>query len=145
MKMTWLHNLFGLFFIPAASRAKSAQQLISTVLPFHPLYFPWEGVKNPANSGDDSNLCEIHNNLVAQCACFGSIVQPELYFFFEKLDHHYFNHYHLLFFYPTLFENVLSNFSSKTPAQWDYRNKSRCYDQKKQLIFFFVTSFLGHQ
>ena len=95
--MIWLHNFFGLFFIPAASRAKSAQQLISTVLPFHPLYFPWEGVKNPANSGDDSNLCEIHNNLVAQCACFGSIVQPELYFFFEKLDHHYFNHYHLLF------------------------------------------------
>ena len=81
MKMTWLHNFFGLFFIPAASRAKSAQQLISTVLPFHPLYFPWEGVKNPANSGDDSNLCEIHNNLVAQCACFGSIVQPELYIF----------------------------------------------------------------
>ena len=24
-----------------SSRAKSAQQLISTMLPFHPLYFPW--------------------------------------------------------------------------------------------------------
>ena len=41
MKMTWLHKFFGLFFIPANGRAKSAQQLISTVLPFHPLYFPW--------------------------------------------------------------------------------------------------------
>ena len=39
--MTWLHKFFGQFFIPANSRAKSAQQLISTVLPFHPLYFPW--------------------------------------------------------------------------------------------------------
>ena len=34
--MTWLQK----FFIPADSGAKSAQQLISTVLPFHPLYFP---------------------------------------------------------------------------------------------------------
>ena len=41
MKMTWLHKFFGLFFIPADGRAKSAQQLISKVLPFHPLYFPW--------------------------------------------------------------------------------------------------------
>ena len=32
-------------------------------------------------SGDNSNLCETYNNLVAQCACFGSIVQPELYIF----------------------------------------------------------------
>ena len=39
MKMTWLHKFFGLFFIPANGRAKSAQQLISTVLPFHPLNF----------------------------------------------------------------------------------------------------------
>ena len=38
--MTWLHKFFGLFFIPALGRVKSAQQLISTVLPFHPLYFP---------------------------------------------------------------------------------------------------------
>ena len=38
--MTWLHKFFGLFFIPADGRAKLAQQLISTVLPFHPLYFP---------------------------------------------------------------------------------------------------------
>ena len=143
--MTWLHNFFGLFFIPAASRAKSAQQLISTVLPFHPLYFPWEGVKNPANSGDDSNLCEIHNNLVAQCACFGSIVQPELYIFSLRNSTTTTSTTTICFFYPTLFENVLSNFSSKTSAQRDYRNKSRCYDQKKQLIFFFVTSFLGHQ
>ena len=41
MKMTWLHKFFGLFFNPADGRAKSVQQLISTVLPFHPLYFPW--------------------------------------------------------------------------------------------------------
>ena len=41
MKMTWLHKFFGLFFIPANGWGKSAQQLISTVLPFHPLYFPW--------------------------------------------------------------------------------------------------------
>ena len=41
MEMTWLHKFFGLFFIPANGWAKSAQQLISTVLPFHPLYFPW--------------------------------------------------------------------------------------------------------
>ena len=34
MKMTWLHKIFGLFFIPANGRAKSAQQLISMVLPF---------------------------------------------------------------------------------------------------------------
>ena len=40
MKMTWLQMFFGLFFIPANGRAKSAQQLISTVLPFHPRYFP---------------------------------------------------------------------------------------------------------
>ena len=40
MKMTWLHKCFGLFFITADGWAKSAQQLISTVLPFHPLYFP---------------------------------------------------------------------------------------------------------
>ena len=39
--MTWLHKFFGLFFIPANGQAKSAQQLISTVLPFHPLYFTW--------------------------------------------------------------------------------------------------------
>ena len=39
--MTWLRKFFGLFFIPANSRAKSAQQLISIVLSFHPLYFPW--------------------------------------------------------------------------------------------------------
>ena len=41
MKMTWLHKFLGLFFIPADGRAKSAQQLISTVLPFQPLYFSW--------------------------------------------------------------------------------------------------------
>ena len=35
---------WAVFFIPADGRAKSAQQLISTVLPFHPLYFPWIGV-----------------------------------------------------------------------------------------------------
>jgi hypothetical protein len=40
MKMTWLHKFFGLFFITDDSRAKSAQQLILTVLPFHSLYFP---------------------------------------------------------------------------------------------------------
>ena len=33
--MTWLHKFFGPFFIPANGQAKSAQQLISTVLPFH--------------------------------------------------------------------------------------------------------------
>ena len=38
--MTWLHKFFGLFFIPADGRAKPAQQLISTMLPFYPLYFP---------------------------------------------------------------------------------------------------------
>ena len=46
MKMTWLHKFFGLFFFPADGRARSAKQLISTVLPFHPLYFPWVDVKN---------------------------------------------------------------------------------------------------
>ena len=39
--MTWLHKFFGLFFIPGNGRAKLAQQLISMVQPFHPLYFPW--------------------------------------------------------------------------------------------------------
>ena len=34
-------QVFGQFFIPADSRDQSAQQLISTVLMFHPLYFPW--------------------------------------------------------------------------------------------------------
>ena len=33
--MTWLHKFFGLFFIPADGQAKSAQQLVSAVLPFH--------------------------------------------------------------------------------------------------------------
>ena len=33
---------WAVFFIPADGQAKLAQQLISTVLPFHPLYFPWE-------------------------------------------------------------------------------------------------------
>ena len=37
MKMTWLHNFFGLFFIPADGQAKSAQQLISMVLAFNRL------------------------------------------------------------------------------------------------------------
>ena len=37
--MTWLHMLFGLFYIPADGQAKSAQQLILTVLPFHPYIF----------------------------------------------------------------------------------------------------------
>ena len=41
MKMTWLHKIFGLFFIPANGRAKSAQQLISMVLPFDSLHFPY--------------------------------------------------------------------------------------------------------
>ena len=41
MKTTWLRRFFGLFFIPANGRAKFVQQLISTVLPFHPLYFLW--------------------------------------------------------------------------------------------------------
>ena len=34
MKMTWLQKFFGLFFIPADGGAKSAQQLISTMLPY---------------------------------------------------------------------------------------------------------------
>ena len=34
-------QFFGLFFSPANGQAKFAQQLISTVLPFHPLFFPW--------------------------------------------------------------------------------------------------------
>ena len=34
-------QVFWAVFIPVNGRAKSAQQLISTVLPFHPLYFPW--------------------------------------------------------------------------------------------------------
>ena len=37
--MTWLHKFFWLFFIPAQGRAKSAQQLILTVLPFHSCIF----------------------------------------------------------------------------------------------------------
>ena len=44
MKMTWLHMLFGLVFIPADGRAKLAQQLILMVLSFHPLFYPWIGV-----------------------------------------------------------------------------------------------------
>ena len=36
---TWLHKFLGLFFIPADSQAKLAQQLVLTMLPFHPLYF----------------------------------------------------------------------------------------------------------
>ena len=34
-------QIFGLFFITADGRAKLAQQQFSTMLPFHPLYFPW--------------------------------------------------------------------------------------------------------
>ena len=33
-------HIFGLFFITADGRAKLAQQQFSTMLPFHPLYFP---------------------------------------------------------------------------------------------------------
>ena len=39
LKMIWLHMFFGLFFIQADDRAKSAQQLKTTMLLFHPLYF----------------------------------------------------------------------------------------------------------
>ena len=39
MKMTWLYMLFGLFSVPAAGRAKSAQQVKTTVLLLLPLYF----------------------------------------------------------------------------------------------------------
>ena len=35
------HMLIGLFFIPANSRAKSAQQMKTTMLLFLPLYFSW--------------------------------------------------------------------------------------------------------
>ena len=35
-------QVFWAFFFPANFWAKSAQQLILTVLPFHPLYFPWK-------------------------------------------------------------------------------------------------------
>jgi hypothetical protein len=38
-EMTWLQELFGLFFVLANGRAKSAQQLILTVLLFHPYTF----------------------------------------------------------------------------------------------------------
>ena len=41
--MTWLQELFGLVFILADGRAKSAQQLILTVLPFHPYIFHGQG------------------------------------------------------------------------------------------------------
>ena len=34
-------QVFWAVFIPTAGRALSAQQQISMVLPFHPLYFPW--------------------------------------------------------------------------------------------------------
>ena len=46
-KNDWYHHhkFFGLFFIPADGRAKSAQQLILTLLPFQPLYFPWSRPK----------------------------------------------------------------------------------------------------
>ena len=33
--------LFGVVFIPANGQAKSAQQLKTTMLLFHPLYFSW--------------------------------------------------------------------------------------------------------
>ena len=36
--MAWLHVLFGLFFVPAESQVKSAQQLKMTVLLFLTLY-----------------------------------------------------------------------------------------------------------
>ena len=39
--MLWLHKFFEVFFIPAYGQAKSAQQLILKVLPFHPLNFPY--------------------------------------------------------------------------------------------------------
>ena len=51
MKMTWLHKFFGLFSIPDDSRVKSAQQLILTVLPFHPLYFQWAPTTSPHPTG----------------------------------------------------------------------------------------------
>ena len=34
-------QFFGLFLIPADGLAKFAQQLILTMLPFHPVYFLW--------------------------------------------------------------------------------------------------------
>ena len=52
MKMTF----FGLFFIPADGRAKSAQQLISTMLPFHPLYFPCLQPKKKLYSWTTNNV-----------------------------------------------------------------------------------------
>ena len=39
--MTCLHKFLWLPFIPANDQAKLAQQLILTMLPFHPVYFPW--------------------------------------------------------------------------------------------------------
>ena len=52
MKMTWLHKFFGLFFIPADGRAKSAQQLISTVLPFHAPYIFHGSYPNHISTGE---------------------------------------------------------------------------------------------
>ena len=42
--MTWLQMFFGLFFVPANSRAKLALQLKTTVLLFLPLYFLGTGL-----------------------------------------------------------------------------------------------------
>ena len=39
--MTWLHMLFGLFFVQTNCQAKLAHQLKTTVLLFLPLYFSW--------------------------------------------------------------------------------------------------------
>ena len=73
MKMTWLHELFGLFFIPADGKAKSAQQLILTVLPFPNLYFPWY-FQSFCNTGLPSltdppahNPTAIHNECLILC------------------------------------------------------------------------------
>ena len=38
-------QVFWAVFIPADGQAKSAKQLISTVLPFHPLYFSCDCLK----------------------------------------------------------------------------------------------------
>ena len=75
MKMLWLHKFFGLFFIPVNGRAKSAQQLIFTVLPFHPLYFPCTKANGKVEKIKEDSLDLIPSSLPSM----------KIYFLFSKL------------------------------------------------------------
>ena len=129
-------QVFWAVFISAYSQAKSTQQLISTVVPFHPLYFSCDYATLGLNFQKHKNTSAA--NLLRWRATFGSLFSQKSVFWQEKLKLHVSSLLRLTWFFFRSCEN--NRHQSASNRNYAIKVKIFCEDNqnlKKKLSSFF--------